>query len=92
MHVKRTVALQIRNVPEEVRQALAERARRRGQSLQAYLLELVIREHSRASTIEALECLARQEAAARLDPAQALGILDAARAQQDRKGLGPATS
>ncbi|MBO3723856.1 hypothetical protein J5X07_02205 [Actinomyces bowdenii] len=50
----------------------------------------MIREHSRASTIEALECLAHQEAAARLDPAQALGILDAARAQQDRKGLGPA--
>ena len=33
------VALQIRNVPEEVRKTLAERARGRGQSLQAYLLE-----------------------------------------------------
>lgn len=86
------VALQIRNVPEEVSQALAERARRRGQSLQAYLLELVTREHSRARNIEALECLARQEAAAQLDPAQTLGVLDAARAQQDRKNLGPASS
>lgn len=86
------VALQIRNVPEEVRQALAERARGRGQSLQAYLLELVTREHSRTRNIEALERLASQEPAARLDPSQTLGVLDAARAQQDRKNLGPASS
>lgn len=86
------VALQIRNVPEEVRKTLAERARGRGQSLQAYLLELVTREHSRARNIEALERLARQEEAIRLDPAQTLAVLDAARAQQDRKNLGPASS
>ncbi|MGA4729804.1 FitA-like ribbon-helix-helix domain-containing protein [Micromonospora taraxaci] len=35
------VALQIRDVPEEVRDALAAQAKARGQSLQAYLLELV---------------------------------------------------
>ncbi|MFI5834422.1 FitA-like ribbon-helix-helix domain-containing protein [Micromonospora sp. NPDC051300] len=35
------VALQIRDVPEDVRNALAAEARARGQSLQAYLLELV---------------------------------------------------
>lgn len=35
------VALQIRDVPEEVRDALAEQAKARGKSLQAYLLELV---------------------------------------------------
>jgi antitoxin FitA len=33
--------LLIRGVPDDVRDALAERAARRGQSLQAYLLELV---------------------------------------------------
>jgi plasmid stability protein len=38
------VALQIRDVPEEVRDAIAARARREGQSLQAYLLKLVERE------------------------------------------------
>lgn len=38
------VALQIRDVPEEVRDVLAVSARDRGQSLQAYLLDLVTRE------------------------------------------------
>ena len=35
------VALQIRDVPDEVRDLLSADARARGQSLQAYLLELV---------------------------------------------------
>jgi hypothetical protein len=35
------VALQIRDVPDDVRDVLAAQARTRGQSLQAYLLELV---------------------------------------------------
>lgn len=39
-----SVALQIRDVPDEVRDTLTEEARRRGQSVQAYLLELVQRE------------------------------------------------
>lgn len=38
------VALQIRNVPDEVRDALAERASQLGKSMQAYLLDLVQRE------------------------------------------------
>lgn len=33
--------MQIRDVPEEVRDALAAQAKARGQSLQSYLLELV---------------------------------------------------
>ena len=36
-----TVALQIRDVPDEVRDALARRAAEKGQSMQAYLLTLV---------------------------------------------------
>ena len=39
-----SVALQIRDVPDDVRDTLTEEARRRGQSVQAYLLELVQRE------------------------------------------------
>ena len=39
-----SVALQIRDVPDDVRDALTEEARRRGQSVQAYLLDLVQRE------------------------------------------------
>ena len=38
------VALQIRDVPDDVRDVLADEARRRGQSVQAYLLGVVERE------------------------------------------------
>lgn len=38
------VALQIREVPDDVRDVLADQARRRGQSVQAYLLDVVSRE------------------------------------------------
>lgn len=38
------VALQIHDVPEDVREALAEAASRNGQTLHAYLLGLVTRE------------------------------------------------
>lgn len=38
--------LQIRDVPDDVREVLAERARERGQSLNMYLREVVIREAS----------------------------------------------
>jgi antitoxin FitA len=45
------VALQIRDVPEDVRDVLAERARARGQSLQAFLLSLVKDEARRSRNI-----------------------------------------
>jgi hypothetical protein len=48
MHNACMVALQIRDVPDEVRDLLVAQARARGQSLQAYLLELVEREASRS--------------------------------------------
>lgn len=41
MHNACMVALQIRDVSEDVRDALTTQAKARGQSLQAYLLELV---------------------------------------------------
>ncbi|TAM67680.1 MAG: hypothetical protein EPN48_13740 [Microbacteriaceae bacterium] len=42
------VAIQIRDVPEQVRRALADEAETRGQSLQAYLLAVLERESSNA--------------------------------------------
>lgn len=39
-----SVAMQIRDVPAEVRDVIAEQARREGHSVQAYLLRLVERE------------------------------------------------
>jgi antitoxin FitA len=49
-----SVALQIRDVPEEVRDVLAAQARRRGQSLQALLLALVEREARFAGNLAVL--------------------------------------
>lgn len=47
-----SVALQIRDVPESVRDTLADAAKRRGQSLQAYLLAVVEREAAVTSRID----------------------------------------
>lgn len=49
------VALQIRGVDDDVRDALAERARARGQSLQAFLLALVQEEARRSSNVTVLD-------------------------------------
>ena len=54
MHNACMVALQIRDVPDEVREILADRAQQLGQSLQAYLLRLVTDEASRANNIALL--------------------------------------
>jgi len=47
-----SVALQIRDVAEEVRDQLAELAKARGQSMQAYLLDMVNREARLGSKVE----------------------------------------
>ncbi|MFC0860751.1 hypothetical protein ACFHYQ_00415 [Sphaerimonospora cavernae] len=49
------VALQIRDVPEGVRDALAEQARARGMSLQGLLLELVTSEARRSQNLAVLK-------------------------------------
>lgn len=49
------VALQIREVPEEVRDVLAARARAQGRSLQAYLLEVITNEARRSRNAAILE-------------------------------------
>lgn len=53
-----TVALQIRDVPEEARDALARLAAENGQSMQAYLLDMVDREVRMAHNVEIFERLA----------------------------------
>lgn len=57
LHVKcmHMVALQIRDVPEEVRDVLAARARAQGRSLQAYLLEVVTNEARRSRNVAILQ-------------------------------------
>jgi antitoxin FitA len=54
MHNTCVVALQIRDVPEDVRDALVAQAKARGQSLQSYLLELVETQARRLRNTEIL--------------------------------------
>lgn len=48
------VALQIRDVPDSVRDILTDRAREQGKSLQGFLLELVKNEAERANNLAIL--------------------------------------
>jgi plasmid stability protein len=49
------VALQIRDVPDEVRDFIAERAAQQGKSMQAYLLDLLRREARVAANVALFE-------------------------------------
>ena len=49
--------LLIRGVPDDVREVLAERAARRGQSLQAYLLDLVSADARRNANLPLLRAV-----------------------------------
>lgn len=51
------IALQIRDVPEDVRDILARRAAELGQSLQKYLLDVVIREAGQQQNVELLRAV-----------------------------------
>lgn len=77
--------LQIRGVPDETRRRLKARAATRGQSLNAYLLELVDREVARPTVAEVLHRAAqRAERANR----SALEIVESARAEHDDRRSG----
>ncbi len=76
------VALQIRDVPEDVRQTLAEQASARGQSLQAYLLTLVVDEARRASNLAVLGWFVDRTDGSRLTVAESTRTLDKARAER----------
>lgn len=77
------VALQIRDVPENVRDALTERARARGQSLQAFLLSLVQEEAWRSRNIALLQRFEGRSDGSRLAPDEVTQALDEARAERD---------
>lgn len=77
------VALQIRDVPDDVRQALAEQAAARGQSLQAFLLTLVTDEARRSSNMAVLELFGTRQDGSQLSPAQVTEALDQARAERE---------
>ena len=75
------VALQIRDVPEDVRDVLAQRARRAGQSLQGFLLEVVVREASFARNVEVLAGLLEWTAGTGVTGDDVLSALDTGRSE-----------
>lgn len=75
-----TSLLQIRNVPDEARRALKARAAARGESLNAYLLNLLDREVGRPTVAEVLDRAARRSERAAVS---AVDVVDEARSQRD---------
>ncbi|WP_147919121.1 FitA-like ribbon-helix-helix domain-containing protein [Ruania zhangjianzhongii] len=72
--------LQIRGVPEETRRELKARAAERGQSMNAYLLDLVTRETERPTVVEVLR---RAERRAERADISAADIVATARAERE---------
>jgi hypothetical protein len=81
-----SVALQIRDVPEEVRDALAEMARQRGQSLQAFLLALVEQEARFARNLAVLRRFEGRVDGVD-DQAAVVEVLDQVRAGRDARNV-----
>ncbi|GBE63676.1 hypothetical protein MFM001_01380 [Mycobacterium sp. MFM001] len=74
--------MQIRNVPEAARRELKARAAARGQSLNAYLLDMINREVGRPSVAEVLERAAQR---AERSTGSAVEVVDVARAERDEQ-------
>jgi predicted transcriptional regulator len=77
------VALQIREVPEELRDRLSELARQRGQSLQAYLFDVLRDEARRQDNLAVLDRFSEGTYGTRLSPADIRDALDAERAKRE---------
>ena len=77
------VALQIRDVPEDIRQTLAEQAAARGQSLQSFLLTLVTDEARRSTNLTVLERFGARHDGSQLSTAEVTEALDQARAERE---------
>ncbi len=91
MYIACMVALQIRDVPDDIRQTLAEQAAARGQSLQSFLLRLVTDEARRSTNLALLDRFAARRDGSQLSPEQVTAALDEARAEREAR-LGHAES
>ncbi|WP_318208051.1 MULTISPECIES: hypothetical protein [unclassified Streptomyces] len=83
------VALQIRDVPEDMRDRLAAIAGERGQSLQAYLYDVLADEVRRRDNLAVLEGFSAGRYGSRLDTADVLDVLRAGRRERDAALGGP---
>ena len=82
------VALQIRDVPDEVRDRLAAAAARRGQSLQAYLLDLVKADARRDRNRELIATLRGRTDGTQSTLEESMAFKHELRAERDRQILG----
>jgi plasmid stability protein len=82
------VALQIRDVPDEVRDRLANAAARHGQSLQAYLLEMVNAEARRDRNRELIASLRGRTDGTQATLEDSMNLKHELRAERDRQILG----
>lgn len=82
------VALQIRDVPDEVRDRLAAAAARRGQSLQAYLLDLVNADARRDRNRELIATLRGRTDGTQSTLEESMALKHELRAERDRQILG----
>ena len=78
-------ALQIRDVPADVREALAHEAATQGQSLQSFLLRLVTAQARRSANLRLLERFDARQDGSQLTTAEVTETLDHVRA--DREAL-----
>lgn len=84
------VALQIRDVPEELRDRLSELAAQRGQSLQAYLFDVISDEAGRQDNLAILDRFGHGAYHTRLTRADVNDALRAARTERDAElGISP---
>ena len=84
------VSIQVRDVPEQVRDTLAEVARSRGQSMQAYLLALLEEDARRARNVMLLRRVRETGGGYVAVPGETARELDAMRAGRDQRNAGDA--
>ncbi len=84
------VSIQVRDVPEQVRDTLAEVARARGQSMQAYLLALLEEDARRAQNVMLLRQVRETGGGHVATPGETTEELDAIRAGRDQRNAGGA--
>ncbi len=78
------VALQIRGVPDDVRDVLTEKARAQGKSLQAFLLSLVEDEAQRSGNHAVLARFAGRSDGSRVSEGETANELKNFRSQRDQ--------
>ena len=84
------VSIQVRDVPEQVRDTLAEVARSRGQSMQAYLLSLLEEDARRARNVMLLRRVRETGGGDVAVSGETARELDAMRAGRDQRNAGDA--